>query len=280
MATATMSPQRQDTRAANLPTLSVRSELARLVRAARLRLDPEEIPGFLRLVPRRRARTVSQEVVAVLLGVTAGWYAHMERGDDVVFSPDLIDRTAITLRMSPDERRLLYLFALGTEPPRPATTGTVLPAGLQTFVDSQQCPAIAVDDRWNVLGFNDAAQDVFPWLGTSESNTMRWALTFPEARTQLVDWDTVWAPHLAASLRLAFAQHPDDPAMNTLLQELLVDPDVRRIWNTAEPAAQAGQWELFVPYNTEPSRFEVVTGTPWRGTGTWVVSLVPVHDPA
>ena len=91
------------------------TELGRLVRSRRERIDPASIPGLARANHHKSG--VSQEDMARLIGVSNVWYGRLERGESANYSTEMLDRTAVALRLSEEERMMLYLHALGHEPP-------------------------------------------------------------------------------------------------------------------------------------------------------------------
>ncbi|MGW2083500.1 MmyB family transcriptional regulator, partial [Streptomyces sp. NPDC001939] len=50
----------------------------------------------------------------------------------------------------------------------------------------------------------------------------------------LVDWSTAWAPECIRQLRIVAAEHPDNPQLHQLYQDVLQDPVLRRIHDQSE----------------------------------------------
>lgn len=48
------------------------------------------------------------------------------------------------------------------------------------------------------LTYNNRVVTDFLWMLHS-TNTMEWALTYPEARTQLIEWEEYWAKPMMAN---------------------------------------------------------------------------------
>jgi transcriptional regulator with XRE-family HTH domain len=171
------------------------TELARLVRSCRERLNPDEIPGLnagRAGVRRRRRRTVSQELVANLVGYSVGWYSSLERGEPQNYSTDFLDRVAYTLRLTRTEKTLLFLYATGHDPAvqRPSSKAD-LAKQLKPVLEAQPWPAYISDEAWDLVDSNTHMRDWFPWV-TYERNVMRWVFTYPESRKQLYRWETVF----------------------------------------------------------------------------------------
>lgn len=259
-------------------------QLARLVKAARLRLDPAET-SFAR--NGRNSRTVSQESVAHEIGVTVGWYGVMERGKPARYSTKHLEDIARVLRLSPQDRVLLFLYAVQMEPPALTPVGGKLTDGVRRFVDQCPAPCLAVDGLWDVVGWNYTAQDWMPWLGGHERNLARWTLTSTEARQQLCDWQRDWAPGLITRLKTLSARQTDkgNRGLRRLVRELRSDSLVDRIWGQlgdVAPDAVYGTSNLpavramHLPFSQDPVRVELVISDAPGGTRT--VTIMPLED--
>jgi transcriptional regulator with XRE-family HTH domain len=259
-------------------------ELKRLVRSWRLRLNPDELPGLNANQTRNRRHrrhTVSQEMVANLIGYTVGWYSSLERGESQNYSTDFLDRVAYTLRLTPTERRLLFLYAAGHEPATQRTSGKAdLARPLKPVLDAQPWPAYISDEAWDVVDSNQHMRDWFPWV-SHETNVMRWVFTYPEARNQLYRWETDWAPQMLAQVRTARARMPHNQRLNEVLTEILqVNPDARRLWD--QPLAylhpDGDRRSLYLPYHRKVKPIQLVALEPMRAPGSRIIMLVPNSD--
>ncbi|GAB1639657.1 helix-turn-helix transcriptional regulator [Krasilnikovia sp. MM14-A1259] len=253
-------------------------ELARLVRSWRERLDPTGIPGL--VTATRRRKTVSQEEIARLIGVSAVWYGNLERGERVNYSDDFLDRTAYALRLSEPERMMLYLYAVGREPAaRRRSTTVELTDVLQRIIESQPWPAYISDEAWDLVAYNQHMADWFPWVGY-ESNVMRWVFTYNEARQQLVDWETAWAPLMLAQMRVANARNPSNMRLANLIREICrVNPDARRLWEhetTVYVHPDGDHRRLHLPYHHQVKDIEIVALAPLRAANVRLMMLPPL----
>jgi hypothetical protein len=77
----------------------------------RARLQPEDV-GLLPL-GRRRAPGLRREEVAKLAGITPAWYTQLETGCDIRVSPRTLNRVAVSLRLSDEEKIQLFSLAIG-----------------------------------------------------------------------------------------------------------------------------------------------------------------------
>jgi transcriptional regulator with XRE-family HTH domain len=255
------------------------AELARLVRSWRERLDPREIPGLTVGSSRRKKTRVSQEDIARLVGASSVWYGKLERGELLNYSDDFIDRVAISLRLNDDERMTLYLYSVGREPvPRQRSSSFVVTEVIEKIVQEQPWPAYVSDESWDVVTYNDHVKKWFPWIEW-ENNVMRWVFTYPEARQQLYNWDTDWAPLMLAQMRVARAREPENERLANLVEEILrVNDDAKRMWES-EPAVyvhpDGDRRQFYLPYHQEVITVEIVALAPLRATNVRVMMLIP-----
>jgi transcriptional regulator with XRE-family HTH domain len=198
--------------------LSNREALQRLLRWKREQIDPVELGWPQKAGRGRRARGLSQAQVAQALFVTEKTYADLERGNTSQPTAEFLDSVAKVLRMEERERAALYVYALGYEPPLPMDpmAGTVVNQAWQVAVDAVSGQPCYINDvAWNVLAANEEFK----------RNLMRWMLLCEDAREHhLVDWETRWAPRIAAQLRTAVATHPGNCDLQQLHKDVNEDP--------------------------------------------------------
>ncbi|MFB6988603.1 hypothetical protein ACFCZT_09875 [Streptomyces sp. NPDC056230] len=109
--------------------------------------------------------------------------------------------------------------------------GDSLPDSVLAFVEGQRWPALLCDRRWDVLACNAAAAQGSPWMRHG-LNVLEWALTYPEARVQLINWEIDWAMPLVARLRLYSEQWPEDERIQSLVGVIRSDLRGSEIWNS------------------------------------------------
>lgn len=216
--------------------------LPQLLRSWRRRADPRTFPGL--PVHGRRGEGLTHGDVARLAGVSERWYGSLERGREAGYSADFLDRVASALRLSRAERRALYVRAVGRPPAIAAVPEAEAAAEmdevLQQFLDNQvPNPALVTDLAWNVVGYNTAMQEWFPWAA-HQANQMRWAFLSPEAPEQLVDWEQDWARSYLGQIRYERANHPKNEALRLLERDILAgSPAARKIWDRGEMVEHA-----------------------------------------
>ncbi|MFF9458047.1 MmyB family transcriptional regulator [Streptomyces flaveolus] len=213
--------------------MNQKEALQRLLQWKRGEIDPVELGWPKRTGRGRRSRGLSQAQVAQALFVTEKTYAEFERGNTSQPSTEFLDNVAKVLNMAERERAALYVYAVGYEPPFPLDpmAGTNVDPAWQVAVNCVSGQPCYINDvAWNVLAANDDFKLMFPQPeGKSpelpERNLIRWMLLCEDAREHhLVDWDTRWAPQVAAQLRTAVAAHPCNADLLQLDKEVNDDP--------------------------------------------------------
>jgi transcriptional regulator with XRE-family HTH domain len=177
-------------------------------------------------------KALSQAEVAVGAGMSERWYRELERGATPRLGRGTIERLAEALLLGEEERLTLYYYTLGSAPLAKSSPLGDSPGhtALQMLLQQQMPrPAYLSDAAWNIVGYNQAMADWFPWVREPGANLIRWALLAEEARTQLVGWDGHSRVYLAM-IRQALARLPKDLALNALLQEVRQDPVIESYW--------------------------------------------------
>jgi transcriptional regulator with XRE-family HTH domain len=256
------------------------------MRCWRERLDPHDIPGLdVGSMPRR---TISQQTVADLVGVSQAWYSKLERGEiGPHYSGEFLDRVAYVLRLSDDERTVLFRLAVGRDPaPRVRASSTMANAVLKRVIDELQWPAWISDAAWDLVIHNRHMAEWFPHI-EYERNIMRWVFFHPQSQLQLIDWKTVWAPPMLAQMRAAHAQWPDNKRLAHLIEESLsVNDHARHLWEnepTVDVHPDGDRRRLHLPRGRgvrEVEEVEIVALRPMRADDLRLVMLVPLGEEA
>ncbi|MFI9255131.1 helix-turn-helix transcriptional regulator [Streptomyces sp. NPDC053069] len=208
-----------------------RRELGAFLRSRRERITPDQV-GLPR-TGRRRTPGLRREELALLAGISATWYTYLEQGRDIRASDHVLNALASALQLDRYERgHLLQLagHAVAAEPEEPeplAAEAAAVPLLLQPH------PAYIIGGTYDVLSYNQAADELFPHLTAAAdrpANFARWVFLEPTARTVLVDWERE-ARGLLARLRTLAGRHPGDPRYSRLIDELKTgSPEVRAWW--------------------------------------------------
>jgi transcriptional regulator with XRE-family HTH domain len=195
-----------------------RSELGDFLRSRREKLRPPDVG----LTDGRRRRTAGlrREEVAELAGIGVDWYVRLEQGRSVNPSISTINALARALKLSKVEH--LHLKALTRSGERWAFQQETVPDSLQRMIDSMKQPAYVTGRRWDLLGWNQAANDIFAFdqLASEDRNILISMLTRPSARKL---FGAAWADEarrVVAQFRATHDLWADEPAFRDLLQRL------------------------------------------------------------
>ncbi|MEV8128652.1 helix-turn-helix transcriptional regulator [Streptomyces sp. NPDC085944] len=204
--------------------------------------------GFGALLRRwRRDARVTQPRAAKALGMGERTYRKIEKGATPPrFTPAQCESLANLLGLDRDERHALLLYNIGSNlMPPPGAGQPELQKALRLLIDRQMpSPAYLCDQHWNIIGFNTAMAEWWPWVMEPGANLILWALLSPEARTQYQDWD-IHASAYVKILKFAEATRPDDPVLRELIEKVRKDPDVRHVWETEHDMGETRDGHVF-----------------------------------
>ncbi|NEW25964.1 helix-turn-helix transcriptional regulator [Nocardia cyriacigeorgica] len=212
-----------------------RSELAALLRQARARIRPEDVG--LPAGARRQVSGLRREEVAQLAGMSVDYVVRLEQGRGPRPSPSVLAALARALRLSDDDRDLLFRLA-GSEPPGADRIAMVVRASVLRLVLDRMAdlPALVLSAKSDVLAWN-------PMAAALLGDFSRW----PPARRNIIwqaflgtgpnrvvlppeDIDTITTTWVA-SLHAARARYPSDPALERLITELRTgSPHFEHLW--------------------------------------------------
>ncbi|WP_432114695.1 helix-turn-helix transcriptional regulator [Streptomyces sp. S1] len=198
----------------------------------------------------RRNRLVTQQECATAVQRSERWWRALESGD----GRNRLDRgqcekLAELLGLDRDEFTALLLYNnLRTSTTAAEASVAVDPrvrSGLRLLIDKQMpAPTYLCDRYWNILGYNGAMAEWWPWVLKPGANLMRWALTDPEARVQYHDW-LKHATEYVRMLKFALAGRGDDAELMALIGEVCKDPDVRSIWENCKDLTETRDGHIF-----------------------------------
>lgn len=254
-------------------------DLGRMLRRWREERDPAQIAGF---VPRHGHRRLTQADIGELTGVSERWYRALESGEAVQFSEQFLARVDRVLGLDDAQRVTLYLLSTGHGPPSRDVHPARCEDGLRRMADGQPWPTYISDVAWDVLYINAEAQRHWPWMAR-DGNIMTWVLADPDARMQLIDWETTWARPMLAQLRMIAGHHRDHQRLQEVVADILDDnPTVQRLWEqdmTAYTHPDGDIRRLYMPaLQPGPITIEVLALSPLRDRAIRVIHLVPLNE--
>lgn len=260
-----------------------RRELASFLRAARERVKPAE--HGLAVGARRRAPGLLREEVAQLAAISCSWYSWLEQGRPIQVSGQVLGAVADVLRLSPAERDHVYSLA-GHLPPGVAEDGS----GPESHADRAlrrmvhqlpEAPAYLVDDRWNIVEWNEAATAVFgaplDTVPEPDRNALRFALLGTHAPMRFTD--PVHSAHLhVAQFRADTAGLVGDPAFEEQVEALARDSALfRALWPLREVHRRATGPMTYCHQVLGPLRFDFVATTSGPDARLRMHAFLPVH---
>lgn len=208
------------------------SPLGQFLRDRRRSLAPEDV-GIPRTKGRRR-RGLRRVEVAELAQISVAYYGFIERGRDLRPSHAVLDALGRALRLDSHERATLHSL-VGGPTARRALEPEILSEELEELIDAiDPNPAYVVGARWDILGANHTARQLFSDWESKRRRCERNLLWFyccdPAARSLFVDWEQEAADQLAL-FREAYARRPDDPTFRVLLDEIFAaNPTAQQWW--------------------------------------------------
>ncbi|MEL7629498.1 helix-turn-helix transcriptional regulator [Pectobacterium aroidearum] len=212
-----------------------RHDLAAFLRARRERVSPDDVG--LPSGGRRRTPGLRREEVAALAGVGLTWYTWLEQGRDIGVSAAFLDSLARVLKLDAAERRHLFLLAHERPPAEPGKTWCVVPPLVQRLMhDLAPHPAYILNLRWDVLTFNEPANQLFSFdAHPSERRNLLWLLfTDTLLHERFIGWEQQ-APQMLSSFRRDFARATQEADIHELVDELeRVSPDFKTWWRQHE----------------------------------------------
>lgn len=257
-----------------------RADLSEFLRSRRERIRPAQVglPGG----PRRRAPGLRREEIALLAGVSPTWYTYLEQGRAIRPSPEVLESLARVLRLTPDERRYLYLLVSGQAPP--TAKREVAPTGIGQVVDAVgvgDLPVYAGNIYGDVTFWNAATTKWytdFTALPEGRRNMLWWLLTDPSARDLFADWAEE-TKEVLARFRLASVMRPADPRFRELIAALReTSGEFRTWWASYEISGQDNWLRRLVQPDGSVHAFELVVLRMADDVNS-VVLHVPVADP-
>ena len=212
-----------------------REELKNFLRNRRARLSPVDF-GF-KDGTRRRTPGLRRDEVAQLANIGTTTYTFLEQGRDIHVSTDILEKLAEVLRLNEQEKRHMFRLAVGELPP--VNPPTVQPApALEVFLKSLgTCPAIILNNRFDIIATNDAGAVIFgqpPTSGSIEENSL-WRMFNNPARKSFYDnWEDC-AKCYVAYFRWNYGKYIGDQSLAEFIASLEdSSEEFRRIWENYE----------------------------------------------
>lgn len=198
--------------------------MARFLRDRRARLRPVDV-GLPRHGPRRTAG-LRREEVAALAHISASYYTRLEQARAPRPSSEVLSSLSQALRLSDDERTLLFTLS-GRAPgdDNAAPRRDVAASTLDLMDRMPGTAALILDAKYDILAWNSLAAAVFGDLSTISSRERNLVRSFflepdPTRRHHGVSGSEDFAGFAASQLRAVAERYPRDRDVRALIDEL------------------------------------------------------------
>ncbi|GAA2666482.1 helix-turn-helix transcriptional regulator [Streptomyces aculeolatus] len=189
-----------------------------------------------------RSRPLSQKAVAARVGIAARTYQGLELGEPRRrLSPDTADALARVFDLEAGDRDLLFLLGARVRPGPAHAAGpdAAVLADLRLVLDSAEpTPAVLLDAMGNVHMHNHAMATWIPYVREPHANLVRWCLSHPDAREQIVDWSQYVRLWFAILRNYQAVYGTDRPGVQEILAIIDADPDLQPIWEESRDVRQ------------------------------------------
>jgi transcriptional regulator with XRE-family HTH domain len=193
------------------------------------------------LPPRRSGRTatLTQEDLARLTGFSIRAISALEQGASHRPSRALLDAVSRALRLSPEERQTLWQLATHSAAPEDGYVPQPEPylRRMNDLLDPH--PSYVCDALYNVQSHNRAFAEWvvdFSAQPPDRRNLARYLVLDPHARHILPNWREDLRG-LIARIRAVHAVLLDNRELDSLITDLLADPDFSHTWQTETDVA-------------------------------------------
>ncbi|GIN37336.1 MULTISPECIES: helix-turn-helix transcriptional regulator [Heyndrickxia] len=213
-------------------------EMSDFLKTKRSRIHPHMVG--LPAGTRRRTPGLRREEVAQLAGVSTTWYTWLEQGRDIKVSASVLDAVSNALQLNTDERK--YLFALAMEEGVKSSEldeeeAIISPSLKKILKELQYCPTIITDRKCHIVGWNQAAANVFldfEKVEDKQRNLIYLVFARKELRSLAVNWEHFVKGFLAI-FRTYYGQYVADPWYSDFIEKMEKDfPEFQELWNESE----------------------------------------------
>jgi transcriptional regulator with XRE-family HTH domain len=260
-----------------------RTDLGDFLRSRREQLSPAEVG--LPDAGRRRTPGLRREEVATLAGLSMDYLVRLEQGRDRNPSVLVLTALADALRLDDTERAHLLKLAACTAAPDqcPLATGRAeeVPATTIALLDRlDPTPAVILGPWYEVVAYNTAWERIMRGVGLLDgphANLARFTFLDPRSRAVFPAWSDA-ADEQAAVLREVRVRWREDARLQSLIDELLAEPEFAVRWQAHEVARKRPGTKVIVHPEAGPLRivYEVLDLT--NDSGQRMITWLPADD--
>lgn len=212
--------------------------LSEFLKAKRSKLNPQM--AGLPAGTRRRTPGLRREEVAQLAGVSTTWYTWLEQGRDIKVSTSVLEAISNALQLSIDEKKYLYALALdeGADPVFfNREEINISPSLTKILQELRYCPTIITDRRCFIMGWNQAAANVFldfEQISPEQRNLIQLLFSRKEFRSLAVNW-VYFVKGFISIFRTYYGQYVADKWYKHFIEEMeKAYPEFHQMWNESE----------------------------------------------
>lgn len=219
-------------------TMTSSIELGDFLRSRRARMRPEAFG----LANGRRRRTpgLRREEVAERAGISTDWYIRLEQGRTVSASRATVDALALALDL--DALEHTHLRALAGHAQTRSFVQEKVPSTIRKIVAGLPHPAYVTSPRWDVLAWNEAANELFCDFGAlpkAQRNILLFVFADQRARSLFGNGWSNAARAMVAQFRSTNDLWAGDPAFAELVERLhQLSPSFTGWWEAHDIRAQ------------------------------------------
>lgn len=172
---------------------------------------------------RRRASGLRREELAALAGISVDYLTRLEQGRATSPSTQVLEALARALRVSDEERELLFRLAGQIAPGREVVSQRI-PPSVQRLIDRLSSTPVAVYDAlWDLIATNapyEALTGAAAWRGIERNGVWRNLVGPGPAAVVTPEQLAEQQEGLVADLRMTAARYPTDRRVQRLVAEL------------------------------------------------------------
>lgn len=196
-------------------------ELANFLKTRRNKIQPEQVG--LPNGTRRRTTGLRREEVAQLSGIGLTWYTWLEQGRDIQVSNQVLESITRALQLTQEETYHLFVLAGKAVVNHNFSAPNLITLAIRSLLDNiVDIPAYIMDQRWNLLAWNDISEKVFGdfnKLSQSERNIVQLMFTNKAYMDLFDDW-SFHARGIIARFRASYAKYSDDTWFRMFINNL------------------------------------------------------------
>ncbi|MFR9793981.1 helix-turn-helix transcriptional regulator [Streptomyces sp. MB22_4] len=245
--------------------------LGEFIRARRAATSPAQVG--LPSEGLRRTSGLRRNEVAMLAGVSEGYYTRLEQGREKRPSDQVLKALTRVFGLDAEAAEHLHRLAQqGLRHREPSPAEDRVAPHLLHLIDAWDTPALIMSRRFDILAANGPGRALFSVLGP-ETNLTRFIFLDPSARRFYQDWEALaWT--CVASLRATASLHPRDRKLRALVEQVSAQSkDLTRLWARYDVRAKRHQigWLLHPEAGPLELTYQsfTINGTPGHQLGTF-----------